>query len=152
MHWMLAVYSVFSESNKCSWRWKLKNSNRVMNSPSFTFFLKILLFFFFLPKAPQYIVVYSSLWVLPAVACGMPPQRGSMSSARYVPRIRTNETLGCLQQSARTQPLGHGASPSKLHFYRTQFFYAIDRDSVELKPRDLFVILKHFQGYFSGNL
>ena len=29
------------------------------------------------------------------------------------PRIRTNETLGCLQRNVRTQPLGHGASPQK---------------------------------------
>uniref|UniRef100_A0A8C4MJ11 Solute carrier family 7 member 13 n=1 Tax=Equus asinus TaxID=9793 RepID=A0A8C4MJ11_EQUAS len=51
---------------------------------------------------PQYIVVYSSLWVLLVVACGMLPQRGLMSSAMSVPRIRTNETLGHLQRSART--------------------------------------------------
>ena len=41
------------------------------------FFLKIL-FFLFLPKAPQYIVVYSSLWVLLVVACGTLPQHGLM--------------------------------------------------------------------------
>ena len=35
------------------------------------FFFKILFFFLFLPKAPWYIVVYSSLWVLLVVACGM---------------------------------------------------------------------------------
>ena len=47
-------------------------------------------FFLFLPKAPQYIVVYSSLWVLLVVACGMLPQRGLMSRAMSAPRIRTN--------------------------------------------------------------
>ena len=66
-----------------------------------SFFLKIL-FFLFLPKAPQYIVVYSSLWVLLVVACGMLPQCGLMSSATSAPRIRTNQTLGRLQQSAQT--------------------------------------------------
>ena len=63
------------------------------------------------PKAPRYIVAYSSLWVLPVVACGTLPQRGLMSSATFAPRIQTNETLGCLQQSARTWPFGHGARP-----------------------------------------
>uniref|UniRef100_A0A9L0J706 Minichromosome maintenance 9 homologous recombination repair factor n=1 Tax=Equus asinus TaxID=9793 RepID=A0A9L0J706_EQUAS len=53
-------------------------------------------------SAPQYIVVYSSLWVLLVVACGTPPQRSLMSSAMSAPRIRTNETLGRLQWSART--------------------------------------------------
>ena len=59
-------------------------------------------FFLFLPKAPWYIVVYSSLWVLLVVACGTPPQRGLMSSAMSASRIRTNETLGCLQRSVWT--------------------------------------------------
>ena len=39
-------------------------------------FLKIFYFFLFLPKAPQYIVVYSLLCVLLVVACGTLPQRG----------------------------------------------------------------------------
>ena len=67
------------------------------------FFLKILFFFpFFSPKPLWYIVVYSSLWVLLVVVCGTLPQRGLMSSAMSAPRIRTNETLGPLQRSART--------------------------------------------------
>ena len=66
------------------------------------FFFKDFIFSLFLPKAPQYIVVYSSLWVLLVVACGTLPQRGSMNSAMSAPRIRTNETLGPLQRSART--------------------------------------------------
>uniref|UniRef100_F6SRY0 Myelin protein zero like 2 n=2 Tax=Equus caballus TaxID=9796 RepID=F6SRY0_HORSE len=53
-------------------------------------------------SAPRYIVVHSSLWVLLVVACGTLPQRGLMSSAMSAPRIRTNETLGRLQRSART--------------------------------------------------
>ncbi|XP_070101762.1 heterogeneous nuclear ribonucleoprotein A/B-like isoform X1 [Equus caballus] len=53
-------------------------------------------------KPPWYIVVYSSLWVLLVVACGMLPQRGLTSSAMSAPRIRSNETLGRLQRSART--------------------------------------------------
>ena len=65
------------------------------------FFLRFY-FFLFLPKAPQYIVVYSSLWVLLVVASGTLPQRGLMSSAMSVPRIRTNETLGRRQRSAQT--------------------------------------------------
>ena len=65
---------------------------------SYFFFFKIL-FFLFLPKAPRYIVVYSSLWVLLVVACGTLPQRGLMNSAMSAPRVRTNETLGLLQQS-----------------------------------------------------
>ena len=62
-----------------------------------SFFLNF--FFLFLPQTPRYIVVYSSLWVLPVVACGMLPQHGLMSSAMSAPRIRTNETLGRLQRS-----------------------------------------------------
>ena len=80
------------------------------------FFLR----FYFFPFSPQSSPVhscYSSLWVLPVVACGTPPQRGLMSSVMSVPRLRTKETLGRLQRSARTQPLGHGASPSDLLFY-----------------------------------
>ena len=65
-------------------------------------FFKDFFFFVFLPKAPRYIAVYSSLWVLLAVPCGMPPQCGLMSSAVSAPRIRTNETLGHLQWSAQT--------------------------------------------------
>ena len=68
----------------------------------FLFFFLRFYFFLFLPKAPRFIVVYSSLWVLLVVACGMLPQRGLMSSAMSVPRIRTNETLGRLQRSTRT--------------------------------------------------
>src|SRR3712207_4038565 len=63
------------------------------------------------------LVVYSSLWVLLVVACGTLPQRGSMSSAMSAPRTRTNETLGRLQRSAQTQPLGHGASPYDILSY-----------------------------------
>ena len=63
---------------------------------------KILFFSFFLSKVPRYIVVCSSLWVLLVVACGTLPQHGLMSSTMSAPRIQTNETLGCLQQSART--------------------------------------------------
>ena len=70
----------------------------------FCFFFKDVIFFLFLPKAPQYIAVYSSLWVLLVVACGT-------SSAMSAPRIQTNETLDRLQWSGRTEPLGHGASP-----------------------------------------
>ena len=39
------------------------------------FFFKDFILFLFLPKAPQYIVVYSSVWVLLVVACGTLPQR-----------------------------------------------------------------------------
>ncbi|XP_070375810.1 uncharacterized protein [Equus asinus] len=65
---------------------------------------------------PRYTVVYSSPWVPLVVACGTPPHRGSMSRAMSTPRIRTNETLGRLQRSARTQLLSHGASPLALTF------------------------------------
>ena len=64
-----------------------------------TFVFKDFIFFLFLPKTPQYIVVYSLLWVLLVVACRTLPQHGPMSSAMSAPRIRTNETLGRLQQS-----------------------------------------------------
>ena len=87
------------------------------------FFFKDFIFFLFLPKAPWYVVVCSSLWVLLVVACGMPPQHSLMSSSMSAPRIRTKETLGCPQRSARTQPLGHGASPELLRFlYSTPSF------------------------------
>ena len=65
----------------------------------FCLFFKEFIFFLFLPKAPWYIVVCFSLWVLLVVACGTLPQRGLMSSAMSAPRIRTNKTLGHLQQS-----------------------------------------------------
>ena len=71
-------------------------------------------FFLFLPKAHRYIVVYSSLWVLPVVACGTLPQRGLMSSAMSVPRIRTNKTL-CRQHCAAcsgVHELNHSATGS----------------------------------------
>ncbi|XP_070438500.1 uncharacterized protein [Equus przewalskii] len=67
--------------------------------------------------APQYIVVYSSLWVLLVVACGMPPQRGLMSSAMSAPRIRTNETLSRLaveRENSTTWPRGQ---PLERSFY-----------------------------------
>ena len=76
----------------------------------FFFFLRFY-FFLFLPKAPQYTVVYSSLWILLVVACGMLPLHGLMSSAMSGPRIRNNETLGRLQRSALAKPLGHRVSP-----------------------------------------
>ena len=64
--------------------------------------LKILEIFFvkkdftspFSPKGPWYIVVYFQLWVIPDVACGMPPQHGLTSGAMPAPRIWTGETLG----------------------------------------------------------
>ena len=68
----------------------------------FFLFFKDFIFFLFLPKALRHIVVYSLLWVLLVVACVTLPQCGLMSGAMSVPRIRTNETLGRLQQSART--------------------------------------------------
>ena len=68
----------------------------------FFFFFKDFIFFLFLLKAPRYIAVYSLLWVLLVVACGTLPQRGLMRSIMSAPRIRTNETLGRLQRSART--------------------------------------------------
>ena len=58
--------------------------------------------FIFFPKAPWYMVVYSSWWVILVVECGMLPQRGLMSSAMSVPRMCTNKTLGCLQRSPRS--------------------------------------------------
>ena len=66
------------------------------------FFFKDFIFFLFLPKAPQYTVVYSPMCILLVVVCGTPPQRGPTSSAMSAPRIRTNETLSRLQRSART--------------------------------------------------
>ena len=69
---------------------------------------KLIFFFFrfyFFPFSPQSPPVHSCiflLWVLLVVACGTLPQHGLMSSAMFVPRIRTNETLGHLQQSTRT--------------------------------------------------
>ena len=72
------------------------------NNFFFLFFFKILFFSLFLPKAPRYIVVYSSLWVLLVAACGTLLQRGLVSSATSAPRIRTKETLGRLQRSAQT--------------------------------------------------
>uniref|UniRef100_A0A9L0JBF1 RAD51 recombinase n=1 Tax=Equus asinus TaxID=9793 RepID=A0A9L0JBF1_EQUAS len=42
------------------------------------------------------------LLVLLVVACGMLPQHGLVISAMSMPKIRTDETLGRLQQSART--------------------------------------------------
>ena len=104
--------------NMGSGRW-IRSPNEGLTFLFFSF--KDLFFsFFFSPKPPLYIVVSSSLWVLLVVACGMLPQRGLMSSAMSVPRIRTNETLGCLQRSVRTWPLGHGASPKGLTFQNSK--------------------------------
>ena len=49
-----------------------------------------LLLFLHLPKAPWYIVVYSSCRSL-YVLCGAPRQRGLMSGAMSVPRFGTGE-------------------------------------------------------------
>ena len=91
----------------------------------FFFFFKDFIFFLFLPKAPQHTAVYSPLWVPLFVARGTPPQRGLTSSAMSMPRIQTNETLGRLQWSTRTQPLGHGASPPS-SFIRRKFSVSQD--------------------------
>src|SRR3712207_8035910 len=77
----------------------------IRRPPRSTLFPYTTLFRSFLPKAPRYIVVYSSLWVLLVVACGTLPQRGLMSSAMSAPRIRTNETLGCLRSEEHTSEL-----------------------------------------------
>ena len=128
--WDLCIYIYFVSTSQLTQSFEGSDSDNCLSGVSpyhswillhfifFFFFFKdfILFFFLFLPKVPWYIVVYSSLWVLPAVACGTPPQHGRMSSAMFAPRIRTNETLGRLQQSARTQPLGHGASPQFIFF------------------------------------
>ena len=75
------------------------NYSRYVNR---VFFSQDFIFFLFLPKDPPYIVVYSSLWLFLVEACGTLPQRGLMSSAMSAPRIRTNETVGHLQQSTWT--------------------------------------------------
>ena len=80
-----------------------KNENDGLNYITTIVDLKGFFFFLFLPKAPRYIVAYSSsLWVLLVVACGRLPQRGLMSGAMSAPRIRTDETLGRMQRSAQT--------------------------------------------------
>ena len=74
---------------------------------SFSFFFFKIFFSLFLPKAPQYIVVYSSLWVLLVVACETLPQHGLMSGAMSVPRIQTSETLG---RRSTASELNHSAT------------------------------------------
>ena len=84
----------------------------------FRFYFIYLFFFLFPPKAPRYIVVYSSLWVLPVVACGTLPQRGLMSSAMSVPRIRTKENTGppaAERANLTTRPRGQ---PLPLIFFK----------------------------------
>ena len=70
-----------------------------MSVANFLFLLLLLL----LPKAPQYIVVYSSCGIL----CGMPPQHGLMSGARSSPRMPISETLG---HRSRAHELNHSAT------------------------------------------
>ena len=48
----------------------------------------------------------------------MPPRHGLTSGPLSVPRIRTGETLG-RQSRVGTQPLGHGASPTRRNFLKT---------------------------------
>ena len=60
------------------------------------------IFLLFLPKSPQYIVVYFSCGYLLVVACGMPPQHGLMSGAM----TWTSETLG---RRSRACELNHSA-------------------------------------------
>ena len=79
------------------------------------YFLKTLFFSFFSPKAPQYIVVYSQLWVLPAVACGTPPQHDPTSGAMSAPRPRTGETL--VLCSGACKPKHSAVGPAPLLFY-----------------------------------
>ena len=84
--------------------------------------LQRIFFFLFIPKAPQYVVVYSSFWVLLVVACGTLPQRGLMSSAMSAPRIRTNETLGCLQWIQRIF-LAHLLGPADTDSWPGHLFF-----------------------------
>ena len=85
--------------------------SRVILVSSTFLFLKIL-FFLFLPKAPQYIVVCFQLWVLLVVACRTPPQRGLTSSAMSGPRTRTGETLGRRSGEQETNHSVTGPAPS----------------------------------------
>ena len=70
----------------------------IPSSISYFFFLRFY-FFRFLLKVSRYIVIYSQLWVLLVVACGMLPQHGLMSGAMSVPRIRTWQNPGPPWQS-----------------------------------------------------
>ena len=75
------------------------------------FFFKDFIVFPFSPQSP---LVHSCIFfVVGPSSCDMWDAAPVWldESAMSVPRIRTNETLGRLQWSARTQPLSHGASP-----------------------------------------
>ena len=66
------------------------------------------LFFFFLPKAPGHSCI-PYLYILLGLLCGMLPQYGLTSGARYAPRIRTRETLG------------HWSGAYELNYYATRW-------------------------------
>ena len=68
-------------------------------------------FFLLLPRAPQYIVIYSSCRVFLAPLCGTPPQLSLMSSARSIPRIWTSETLGHWRRARKLNHLSTGPAP-----------------------------------------
>ena len=110
-----------------------KNTPRAsLSAPEFFFFLKIL-FFLFLPRVPWYIVVYFYLWVLLAVACGMPLQHGLMSGAMSTPRIQTGETLGHQSRVHKLNHLATGPAPAPKFFiysFMASYFTPIDNDSL----------------------
>ena len=82
---------------------------------------KDFIFFLFLPKAPQYTVVYSLLWVLPVVACVMPPQHGLTSGTLFTPRTWTCETLGCPSRACELNHSATGPAPLVIYFNSTYF-------------------------------
>ena len=73
------------------------------------FFLKIFIFFLFLPKAPPVhsCALFFQLWVFPVMACGTLPQHGLMSGTMSAPRIQTGETLG---RCSGARQLNHSAT------------------------------------------
>ena len=92
-------------------------------APELTTLANLLPFFSpaFSSPNPQYIVVYIFLVVGPP-SCGMwtPPQRGLMSGAMSVPRIRTGKTLGHRSGACKPNHSAMGLAPGRFLFLKNQ--------------------------------
>ena len=78
----------------------------------------------FFPFSPQSPLAHSCIFLVVGplvVACGMPPQHGSMSGAMSVPRIWTGETLGCQSRGSKRNHLATGPTPLLTFFAYLRF-------------------------------
>ena len=78
---------------------------------------------FFLSKDPWYIVVYSSLWVLLVVACGMLPQSGFMSSPIPCPGFKPTKHWATCSGVCELNHLATGPAPCSTAFLSLDRFF-----------------------------